>query len=234
MAKRSSKAKVAPKASPAPSKTAPSPRSVRTRTAEHAAGNNKPRKAGKSVAVAPPSSSRGVPADAKKVRGSDAKGVRPRPGKTKGTSAGRDGVSKNRPAVVERETPKTQLTAAELAEFRDMLLAKRREILGDLGALSDQALSTNRQDAAGDLSMMPNHMADLGSDNWEQEFTLGLLENHRQILSEIDEALERIDNGTYGICLGTGKPITKARLRAKPWAKHCIEYARLRELGRVS
>lgn len=114
-----------------------------------------------------------------------------------------------------------------------MLLAKRRELLGDMGALSDEARS-NRQDAAGDLSLMPNHMADLGSDNWEQEFTLGLLENQRQILREIDEALERIDNGTYGICLGTGKAITKARLRAKPWAKYCIEYARLLELGRVS
>lgn len=128
---------------------------------------------------------------------------------------------------------KSPLSPSELAEFRDMLLAKRRELLGDMGALSDEARS-NRQDAAGDLSLMPNHMADLGSDNWEQEFTLGLLENQRQILREIDEALERIDNGTYGICLGTGKAITKARLRAKPWAKYCIEYARLLELGRVS
>jgi RNA polymerase-binding transcription factor DksA len=81
---------------------------------------------------------------------------------------------------------------------------------------------------------MPNHMADLGTDNWEQEFNLGLMENQRQDLREIDDALERIANGTYGICLGTGKPITKARLRAKPWAKYCIEYARLRESNGLS
>lgn len=119
-------------------------------------------------------------------------------------------------------------------EFRELLLAKRREIIGDMGSLSEGALGINRQEAAGDLSLMPNHMADLGTDNWEQEFNLGLMENQRQVLREIDEALERIANGTYGICLGTGKPITKARLRAKPWAKYCIEYARLRESNGLS
>ncbi|MHC4234990.1 MAG: TraR/DksA family transcriptional regulator, partial [Planctomycetota bacterium] len=84
-----------------------------------------------------------------------------------------------------------------------------------------------------DLSSMPIHMADIGSDNWEQEFTLGLIDNERLLLREIDEALQRINANTYGICLATRKPISAARLRAKPWAKYCIEYARLREQGRV-
>lgn len=128
----------------------------------------------------------------------------------------------------------TRLTPEELQEFRELLLAKRREIVGDMGSLTDGALGSSRQDAAGDLSLMPNHMADLGSDNWEQEFNLGLIENQRVVLREIDEALERIDHRTYGICLGTGKPITKARLRAKPWAKYCIEYARIRERNGLS
>jgi len=83
------------------------------------------------------------------------------------------------------------------------------------------------------VSSMPTHMADIGSDNWEQEFTLGLIENERSLIREIDEALDRIRNRTYGICLGTNKIIHKARLRAKPWAKYCIEYARKRELGLV-
>jgi RNA polymerase-binding transcription factor DksA len=81
---------------------------------------------------------------------------------------------------------------------------------------------------------MPIHMADLGSDNWEQEFTLGLLENEEALVREIDEALARIETRTYGMCLATHKRISKARLRAKPWAKFCIEYARAREEGRVS
>lgn len=133
----------------------------------------------------------------------------------------------------DRPLPKTRLNAKELAEFRELLLAKRAELIGDVGNLAGEALGQNRRDAAGDLSIMPIHMADLGSDNWEQEFTLGLLDNERKLLREIDEALGRIEDRTYGTCLATHKPISKARLRAKPWARYCIEYARALEAGRV-
>jgi DnaK suppressor protein len=136
-----------------------------------------------------------------------------------------------KPAV--EKVAKSRLTPQEIDEFREMLLAKRKQIIGDMGSLSEEVLRTNRQDAAGDLSLMPNHMADLGSDNWEQEFTFGLIENERRLLREIDEALERINAGTYGICVGTGRAIGKARLLAKPWAKYCIEYARERERNGV-
>jgi len=132
-------------------------------------------------------------------------------------------------AAGSQPAPRSRLAPEEINEFRELLLAKRREITGDMASLTDGALRSSRQDAAGDLSLMPNHMADLGSDNWEQEFTLGLIENQRSLLREIDEALARIEEGTYGICMGTGRPISKARLRAKPWAKYCIEYARMRE-----
>jgi RNA polymerase-binding protein DksA len=80
---------------------------------------------------------------------------------------------------------------------------------------------------------MPIHMADLGTDNYEQEFALGLMNSERRLLTEIDEALQRIEAGTYGICLGTGKPIPKARLEAQPWARYCVEYARKVEEGLV-
>lgn len=112
-----------------------------------------------------------------------------------------------------------------------MLLAKRAEILGDVSTLQGEALHANRQEAAGDLSSMPIHMADLGSDNYELEFTLGLIEGERAILKEIDEAIERIRTGTYGQCLATGAPIGKSRLRAKPWAKYCYEYTLAQERG---
>lgn len=114
-----------------------------------------------------------------------------------------------------------------------MLLHKRAEILGDVSTLQNEALNSNRQDAAGDLSSMPIHMADLGSDNYELEFTLGLIEGERAILKEIDEALERIREGSYGLCLATGKPIGKARLRAKPWARFCYEYTLAQEKGQA-
>jgi len=129
--------------------------------------------------------------------------------------------------------PKSPLTKAQLKEFRQLLLEKRRSLIGDMTGMQNEALGPNRQDGSGDLSTMPDHPANIASDNYEHEFMLGLLENERALLKEIDEALERIDNGTYGICQGTGKPIGLARLRAKPWAKYCIEYARMVEKGLV-
>lgn len=123
------------------------------------------------------------------------------------------------------------LSAAELRHFRELLLGKRATLVGDVTSMANEALGKNRQDASGDLSNMPIHMADIGSDNYEQEFTLGLLESEHALLREINAALTRMDKGRYGICLGTGKPIGKARLEAKPWAKYSIEYARQVEKG---
>jgi RNA polymerase-binding protein DksA len=128
---------------------------------------------------------------------------------------------------------KSPLSKAELKEFRQMLLAKRQSLLGDMTRMEAEALRTNRQEGTGDLSKVPTHDADVGTDNFEQEFTLGLLESERTLLAEINEALERIDKGTYGICLGTSLAIGKSRLKARPWAKYCIEYARMIEKGLV-
>jgi len=114
-----------------------------------------------------------------------------------------------------------------------MLLEKRREILRNVNEFEDEALKKSRLDATGDLSSMPIHMADIGTDNYEQEFALGLMDSERKLLREIDDALGRIGQGTYGICEGTGKPIPKARLEAQPWARYCVEYARMLEQGLV-
>jgi RNA polymerase-binding transcription factor len=127
--------------------------------------------------------------------------------------------------------PKTKLRKSELQMFERMLLDKREELVGDVQNLTNEALMGN--EASGGMSNMPLHMADIGTDNWEQEFTLGLIDNERTLVREIDDARERIANRTYGVCLATHRQIDKARLRAKPWAKYCIEYARLKELGRV-
>ena len=111
-----------------------------------------------------------------------------------------------------------------------MLLEKRRTLVGDLSGMEREA---SRQGNGGNLSSMPTHMADVGTDNFEHEFTLGLLESEQAMLREINEAIQRIDEKTYGICMGTGKVIPKARLRAKPWAKYTVEYTRLLEKGLV-
>ena len=128
--------------------------------------------------------------------------------------------------------PKTRLSDKHLREFEEMLLIKRAELAGDVVNLTEQALQSN-EGGDGASSSMPIHMADLGSDNWEKEFTLGLIDNEKALVKEIDEALQRIKNRTYGVCIATRRPITLARLRAKPWAKYTIEYARKREEGRL-
>jgi len=110
----------------------------------------------------------------------------------------------------------------ELEGFRDALLAKRRELVGDMYSMEREALQRSGEN----LSNLPLHMADMGTDNYEQEFTLGLMEKDRQLLREINQALSKIMDGRYGICEGTGKVIAKARLEVQPWAKYSIEHAR--------
>lgn len=130
-------------------------------------------------------------------------------------------------------TRKVRLAAASIEHFKRLLLEKRREIVSNVSEMEGEALKKSRLDATGDLSSMPIHMADIGTDNYEQEFALGLMDSERKLLREIDDALQRIEDGTYGICEGTGKPIPKARLEAQPWARYCVEYARMLEQGLV-
>ena len=124
---------------------------------------------------------------------------------------------------------KPPLSKKDLAEFRSTLLEKRRTLKSDLFGMEEQAVGRT----GGNLSNMPTHMADIGSDNFEHEFTLGLVESEQALLQEIDEALIRIDDRAYGICLGTGEAIPKARLRAKPWAKYTVDFTRKIEQGLV-
>lgn len=140
----------------------------------------------------------------------------------------------SREKVSSTRRKKRNLTATDIKHFRQMLLDKRKEILINVNEFEDEALKKSRLDATGDLSSMPIHMADLGTDNYEQEFALGLMDSERKLLREIDDALGRIENNKYGICEGTGKPIPKARLEAQPWARYCVEYARMLELGQVA
>jgi RNA polymerase-binding protein DksA len=156
--------------------------------------------------------------------------------KRKKTSKGDPKHDKSRLGIqttVQEQNPKTRLSAADLQHYRQLLLHKRREILGNVSEIEGEALRKSRLDASGDLSSMPIHMADLGTDNFEQEFSLELMNSERKLLVEIDDALNRITAGTYGICEGTGKPITKARLEAQPWARYSVEYAKMVEEGRV-
>ncbi|MEM6505974.1 MAG: hypothetical protein AAF711_11060 [Planctomycetota bacterium] len=119
---------------------------------------------------------------------------------------------------------KTGLKKKDLDEFLQMLLEKRAEIIGNVQGMEDA-----RNAALGDIAHMPLHMADVGSDNFEQEFTLGLVESERKLLREVEEAILRMREGYYGVCLESGRPIQRMRLEFAPWAKYCIDVARVKD-----
>lgn len=175
----------------------------------------------------------------------EAKTVSAKPGKAKSAESRSDAMRagernkfpENRPVPpppvpTEGRPRKNQagISSKDLEEYRMLLLSKRRELVGDMSAMEREAL---RSPGASNLSNLPIHMADMGTDNYEQEFTLGLVEKDRVLLREINQGLAKIQDGTYGICEGTGKPISRARLEAQPWARYSIEYARLMERGGI-
>jgi DnaK suppressor protein len=123
------------------------------------------------------------------------------------------------------------LSEEELEYYWELLLKKRKEILGDVSQMENSAIKRDSDERASNGSTMPIHMADIGSDNYEQDFTIGLIDSERKLLDMVNAALRRIKNGTFGICLGTEKQISKKRLEAMPWAKYCIEYASQIEKG---
>ena len=125
------------------------------------------------------------------------------------------------------DTKKSPFAKADIEHFRKLLLDRRRRILGTVEGMEQEALKASDQDFSVD------HMADHGSDNFEQDFTLSLVESERRELFEIDRALQRIEHGTYGICEGTGEPIPRPRLEAIPHARYSVEYQRKLEAGEV-
>ncbi len=113
----------------------------------------------------------------------------------------------------------------EMKVYKERLVVLRARLRGDVNAMADAALNKTRSEASGDLSSMPIHMADIGSDNYEQEFTLSLLENDEDTLGKIEAALERIEDGTYGSCVECECRIPKTRLNAIPYTPHCVKCA---------
>ncbi len=120
------------------------------------------------------------------------------------------------------EERKSPLSKAQLTHYRGILVRKRAELIGDVSTMETQALQGN----SGSLSALPQHSAEQGSDVYDQSLALDLAAADRRLIKEIDDAIKRIDNGTYGLCEITGKPIKIERLDELPWARMSIEAAR--------
>jgi len=113
----------------------------------------------------------------------------------------------------------------EMKVYKERLLLMRSRLMGDVHAMADAALNKTRSESTGDLSSMPIHMADIGSENFEQEFTLSLMQTEEGTLEHIEAALERIEEVQYGNCEECGKLIPKTRLNAIPYTPVCIKCA---------
>lgn len=118
----------------------------------------------------------------------------------------------------------------EFAQFKKLLLSLRVRLVGKVDSMQDEAL---KKHASGDLSNVPIHMADVGTDNYERDLVIELIQTGEEGLRSIDTALEKIEDGTFGECEICGKKINKERLKAVPHAKLCIECQREEEIDNV-
>jgi DnaK suppressor protein len=119
----------------------------------------------------------------------------------------------------------------DLKLYKERLLALRARLRGDVDQMAGPIFQKPLAQATGDLSVMPIHMADIGSDNFEREFTLRLMESKDQTLDQIEEALQRVEDGTYGVCGKCEGKIPKTRLDAIPYTIFCVKCASRLELG---
>ena len=112
----------------------------------------------------------------------------------------------------------------ELQKFKKILLKKKEDMLKEIRHVEKDSLSKSQRESSGDLSAYTFHMADIAQDSYDREFSLGIATNVQQkMLYAIEEALKRIEDKTYGVCVKCEKPIAKSRLMAIPYANLCVE-----------
>lgn len=116
-----------------------------------------------------------------------------------------------------------KLAKKELEYYRKLILKIKERILDEIKHISEDTLKKSQKDAAGDISGYTYHMADVATDTYDREFSLGLASNERQSLYELDEAIKRVEDGTFGICEECKTPISKTRLKAVPFARLCVK-----------
>lgn len=107
--------------------------------------------------------------------------------------------------------------------YKKLLLDKREELMGDINQISEDTLKKSLKDASGDISGYSFHMADVATDNYDREFSLGLASKERGVLFEINHALQKLQEGKFGSCELCKKPISQARLKAVTYAKLCLK-----------
>jgi len=117
----------------------------------------------------------------------------------------------------------------ELEKLKENLLVTRKRFADDVEQSSRENLNASQRDSNGDLSGYSMHMADIASDNFDREFTIGRISSEQAVLNRIDEALKKMKDETFGICESCEKEISFKRLNAVPYAKLCIKCKEVEE-----
>jgi DnaK suppressor protein len=214
-AKKQSKSsrKVAPAAAKAKVKPAVKASKVKAAPAKAPAGKNKP--AATSLPPIRPSPLR--PAPVAPIRPSGARPINPL-----------------EPPTLDRKiSNRKHFTAKEIKEYKQLLLNLRDRVVDEINFLAGDNLNRSQRESSGDLSSYSFHMADQGTDNFDREFALNLVSSEQDALYEIDEALRRIDNHTYGMCELSGEPIEKERLKVLPFARYSVRAQSEMERGKT-
>jgi YteA family regulatory protein len=120
------------------------------------------------------------------------------------------------------------VSAIDTNHFRDLLLEERKRVASAIQNLHDDHPGSMSEET-GEDAVYDNHLADTATDTYDRELDYSLEENSEHVLADIDAALGRIEDGTYGTCTNCGKQIPEERLEARPWATLCIDCQRERE-----
>jgi DnaK suppressor protein len=117
---------------------------------------------------------------------------------------------------------RTPLSRKEIDELKQRLLEERRDLQAQYEELEASTFASNQSDLTGEMSFDEEY-ADAGTATFERERDLSLVNNVIDLMERIDRALQKIEEGTYGLCERCGKPIEKLRLKALPYANLCIK-----------
>ena len=120
------------------------------------------------------------------------------------------------------------MSAIDTDRFRDVLLQERQRVKAAIDNLHEETPGSIG-DETGEDAVYDNHLADTATVTYDRELGYTLEENSEHVLAEIDAALKRLDDGTFGICTNCAEPIAVERLEARPWATLCIDCKRQRE-----
>ncbi|MCG8431349.1 MAG: TraR/DksA family transcriptional regulator [Candidatus Omnitrophica bacterium] len=119
----------------------------------------------------------------------------------------------------------------DLEVFKKLILKRKEELIEDIQHISENTLMQSQKDASGDISGYTYHMADVATDTYDREFSLGLVSQDHKLLYELEDALKRIEEGKFGTCEACGCAITKVRLKAVPQARMCVKCQEKKDKG---